>query len=188
VAARCLVRRGWLAPDRAAGPGPAGLASRVASMGPGGDRGDLPAGHAPLIRAVCSPRGAGQLRACSSPVAGVVDGQGGGRGDDGRRRGAGLGGQDAGEAAGNAGRVHDCPRVAGGVPPGACPERFHSWPGWGAGTTHDHPQNGPREQSQKSGPCFPHCWPRRRAYPRGTVHAVSSVAVVRPVSRLAMTK
>ena len=60
--------------------------------------------------------------------------------------------------------------------------------GAGADTTRDHPQNSPREKSQKSGLCSPHCWPRRRAHPRGTFHAVSLVAVVRPVSRLAMTK
>src|SRR5215469_2278131 len=78
--------------------------------GPGRDGGDPPGGHASLIRTACSPRGAGQLRACSSPVAGVVGGQGGGRGDDGRLQGAGLGGQDAGEAADNVARVHDSPR------------------------------------------------------------------------------
>jgi hypothetical protein len=39
--------------------------------------------------------------------------------------------------------------------------------GAGADTTRDHPQNSPREKSQKSGLCSPRCWPRRRAYPRG---------------------
>ena len=36
-------------------------------------------------------------------------------------------------------RVHDSPPVAGGVPPGGCPERVHSWPGRGrtpCGITH----------------------------------------------------
>jgi hypothetical protein len=111
-------------------------------------------GHALLIRAVCSPRGAGQVRACSSGWPGSWGGQGGG---------AVM--MDASGAPDWAPRMQARRPImwlgfmtvpggwwsAAGRLSGAVPQLA----GAGADTTRDHPQNSPREKSQKSGCALP---------------------------------